>query len=94
VSECKSLDEVRKNIDRVDQEIIKLLAERSEYVRQAARFKKSAEDVAMPKRVEEVVHKVRKIAAEYKLDPDIVEQVYRLLIGHFIEAEMKVYRQV
>lgn len=37
---CTTLEEVRNNIDRLDQQIVTLLAERGRYVSQAARFKK------------------------------------------------------
>ncbi len=46
--ECDSLENVRKNIDRIDREIVKLISERSSYVRQAARFKKTMDDVKAP----------------------------------------------
>ena len=31
----------------------------------------------------------RQWAVEAGLDPDVIEQMYKLLIGHFIDAEMK-----
>lgn len=37
---CKDLSEVRNNIDRIDNQIVKLIVERSTYVSQAANFKK------------------------------------------------------
>ncbi len=37
---CNNLDEVRANIDRIDSAITALIAERGEYVAQAATFKK------------------------------------------------------
>ena len=87
--ECKNLDEVRENIDRLDREIVKLIAERSYYVRQAAKFKTTKRDVKAPKRVEEVISKVRYLAAEKGLDPDIIENIYRTMIECFINYEMK-----
>ena len=38
---CRSLGEVRENIDRIDNEIIRLIAERASYVIQASSFKKA-----------------------------------------------------
>ncbi len=55
MTECKSIDEVRENIDSIDREIVRLLSERRRYVKQAAGFKKTREDVRAPKRVEEVI---------------------------------------
>lgn len=57
---CSSLEEVRSNIDRIDDAIIKLIAERTEYVRQASSFKKSEYGVKAPQRVEAVIQQVRK----------------------------------
>jgi isochorismate pyruvate lyase len=86
---CNSLDEVRENIDLVDRQIVSLLAERGEFVKQAARFKKTTVDVKAPARVEQVIAKVRALAGELGANPNITEQVYRAMIAALIEAEMQ-----
>jgi len=55
---CSSLEEVRSNIDVIDRKIVALIAERGGFVMQAARFKKSTDDVKAPQRVEQVISKV------------------------------------
>ena len=55
---CASIEEVRSNIDRIDRQIVALLAERGIFVKQAARFKKTTDDVKAPQRVEQVIAKV------------------------------------
>jgi len=52
---CDSLEEVRENIDNIDDKIIKLIAQRSDYVKQAAYFKKSKTDVKVADRVEKII---------------------------------------
>lgn len=84
---CQSLDEVRTNIDRVDQELIRLISERSTFVDQAARFKKTESEVEAPKRVEQVITKVRGLAQKENLNPDIAESIYRAMITAFIQQE-------
>ncbi|MEN8906069.1 MAG: chorismate mutase [Clostridiales bacterium] len=88
---CKSIDEIRDNIDRIDNEIIKFIAERSTYVKQASKFKKDKQDVKSPKRVEQVIEKVRLLAARYNVDANIIEKVYREMINNFINMEMNDY---
>ena len=83
-----SLEEVRQNIDRIDSQIIKLLGERQSFVHQAARFKKTTDDVKAPSRVEAVISKVRNLAPQYHLDADIAEAVYKAMIGCFIKSEL------
>lgn len=84
---CNSLEEVRVEIDRLDRQIVTLLAERGDYVKQAARFKKTSADVKAPARVEQVIAKVRALSAEMSANPEVTEQVYRAMITAFIEAE-------
>lgn len=84
---CQSLDEVRTNIDRIDQELIRLISERSTFVDQAAQFKKTESEVEAPKRVEQVITKVRGLAQKENLNPDIAESIYRAMITAFIQQE-------
>lgn len=85
---CKDINEVRSNIDRIDNQIVTLIAERSGYVKQAAAFKKNTEEVKAPQRVEMVIEKVRKLAEEKDVNPDIVEGIYRTMIASFINFEL------
>jgi len=91
MNNCKNLNEVRENIDRVDNQIVKLIAERSYYVKQAASFKKDTEDVKAPKRVEMVIEKVCKLAEKNNLNPNIIEVVYCNMINSFITLELETH---
>ncbi len=92
--ECNSLEEVRANIDRIDDEIIKLIAERGTYVVQASAFKKDEESVKDTGRVEKVIAKVRKKAKEYGANPDMVEALYREMISRFVNMEMSEFLKI
>lgn len=89
---CASLDDVRVNIDRIDRDIVRLMAERGGFVRDAARFKTSAAEVEAPRRVEQVIAKVRALAAENGLDESVVEATYRAMIGAFIALEHDAFK--
>lgn len=69
MADCKTIEEVRENINRIDRKIVELISERSRYVEQAAKFKKTTQDVKAPARVEEIILKVRGLAVENHLDP-------------------------
>lgn len=86
---CNDLEEVRKHIDRIDNEIIKLIAEPGFYVVQASSFKQSEEGVKAPARVETVISKVRAKAEEYGTNPDMVEAIYREMISRFVKMEIE-----
>lgn len=90
---CNSIEEVRENIDNIDAQIIKLIAERETYVVQAASFKKNADGVKAPSRVESVIKKVREHAYEYGANPDMIESLYREMISRFIDIEINEFNK-
>ena len=59
---CNNIEEVRININSIDEEIVKLIAKRGHFVKQAAKFKNDMADVKASKRVEEVILKVKKFS--------------------------------
>ena len=89
---CENLEQARAKIDLIDQELIEMIATRQFYVDQAVRFKRTAEDVQSPERVQQVINKVREQAIQLHTDPDLVEKIYREMIQHFIRRELKEIR--
>jgi isochorismate pyruvate lyase len=86
-ADCKSLDEVRVEIDRLDRALLALLGERASYVHAAARFKPTEADIAAPARQAAMIEARREWAREEDLDPDVIEQLYRDLVAYFVERE-------
>ncbi|MDN3353395.1 chorismate mutase [Actinomadura sp. DC4] len=82
------IQHVRTQVDRLDRRIVGLLADRERLVRQAGRLKTGTAAVRAPGRVEEVVARVRAIAAEAGASPDVAERTYRAMIAAFIDLEL------
>ena len=87
----ESLEDARNQIDAIDDALIELFATRQFYVDQVIRFKRKSEDVKSP-RIEEVIEKVCAQASEQGLDRDLIENIYREMIQHFIRRELKEIR--
>jgi isochorismate pyruvate lyase len=92
--ECSSIEEVRAAIDAIDYEVVKALALRAQYVKAVTRFKKTKEDVKAPARQAIVISQRRAWAAEEGLDPELVENLYRMVMDHFVAEEMRELRLV
>lgn len=92
--ECNSIDEVRNNINNIDEQIVKLIILRGEFVKQAAKFKKDSENVRAPKRVEEVISKVKNTARLNGANEEVVENIYKAMIESFIKLEMKEFESL
>ncbi len=88
---CKTLGEVRSNIDRLDREIVRLMAERGRYVHEAARFKANPAQVEAPERAEAVVKKAMALAEADGLSPRVAEAAYRAMVRAFIDYEQGIF---
>jgi isochorismate pyruvate lyase len=88
---AKNLAEVRANIDRLDDAIVALIAERAMYVKDAARFKRDAYQVAAPARQAEVFARSRALAERHDRGFDglgeVVEATYKAMVAAFIANE-------
>lgn len=91
---CRSLADVRANIDRLDDVIAPLLCQRLYFVTQAANFKPSVAGVVVPSRVEEIIARVRAVAEALGSNPDTLERVYRNLIDAFTADEQAHWRSL
>jgi len=85
---CTSLEEVRGEIDKVDEEILHLIAKRKEYVKQAAKFKHSIAEVKAEDRVAYVVDRVRHLALTLGVSPNMVTDIYKQMIEEMVESEI------
>ncbi len=92
MKKCNSLDEVREEIDKLDDEIVELLAKRNAYIHQAVNFKQSVEEVKDEKRVQEVIQRVRQKAIELEMSPNMITELYTTLIDAMVEAEIAEFR--
>ena len=80
--------EIRAGIDILDEELVRLFAERARYIDRAAEIKAQVDLPArIGSRVEEVVSNVRRHALTYGLPPDLVEKLWRRLIDWSIARE-------
>jgi isochorismate pyruvate lyase len=90
-SECRSMQDVRAQIDRLDRALVGLLAERQTYIERAAVLKTARDAVHDAGRIEDVVAKVLAEAGRLGLSPAIAEPVWRDLIARSIALEFEAF---
>lgn len=86
--ECANIDDVRAEIDRINQDVIALIGKRFQYVQAAAKFKTSTESVKAPERFTAMLRQRRHWAEQEGLSPDAIEKLYSDLVEYFISEEM------
>lgn len=86
--DCEDMGDVRAEIDRIDQALVDLIAERFGYVERAWQIKsREASAANVPWRNQQVVEKVRARAEDRGVPPDLCEALWRQMIGWFIQYE-------
>lgn len=85
--ECETKEDVRAEIDRVDQALINLFAERHRYVTRMAQIKTDPHEAFDPQRIDAVIKKVRGRAETLNLDEDQAELIWRTLIDWNVNYE-------
>jgi isochorismate pyruvate lyase len=83
-----SLDDVRAAIDRIDDQIVALLAQRQAQVVEAATFKTDDAAVRAPDRRAALMARVRDRAVEEGVSPDVVAATYTAMVDAFIALEL------
>ncbi len=91
---CQNIGEVRSAIDLIDNEIVRLIAERGKYVKRASVFKTSEAGVRDAGRVSEVIKSKRALAIQYQASEDLIERIYSTMINHFIDSELDEWKSV
>lgn len=86
--DCRTMADLRAQIDALDARLVATLAARARYIDRAAELKPGEGLPArIGPRIDEVIVKVRACAEETGLDPDLVERIWRELIEWSIRRE-------
>jgi isochorismate pyruvate lyase len=83
-----SLDDVRAAIDHIDDQIVALLAQRQEQVKAAAAFKADDAAVRAPDRRAALMARLRQLAGQEGVHPDVVAATYTAMVDAFIALEL------
>ncbi len=88
---CENITEIRDAIDKIDLEIIRLFAQRHQYVKEIVKFKSDDEGIIASERKEYVLKQRKAWAEKSGLDPEMMEDVFKLLIEKNIQLQFDIY---
>ena len=85
------LKDLRKEIDRIDKELLVVLAERMRLIPSVAEYKKKNNiQRYQPEREKEVIRLRKEIASKLNLNQDFIEKIFKVIIedAHRIEKDI------
>lgn len=86
--DCRSIAEVRAGVDALDAALMELLARRFGYMRAAARLKPERDAVRDERRKAQVIANAKRFAQEHGVPPELVGQLWELLVEGSIAYEL------
>lgn len=86
-ADCATKEDVRAEIDRIDQALLTLFAERHRYVTRMAHIKTDPHEAYDRERIESMIARQRQRAEELHLDEDQAELIWRTLIDWNVNYE-------
>ena len=92
MKKCNSLEEVRTEIDILDNNLVELISQRSHLIRQAAAFKNSVDEVKANERIEFILQKVRHKAIQLDVSPNMISELFTIMIDEMVETEIAEFR--
>ena len=92
MKKCNSLEEVRTEIDTIDDQLVELISQRSHLIRQAASFKDSVDDVKAQDRIDFILQRVRHAAIQAEVNPNMISELFTIMIDEMVETEIAEFR--
>tara|TARA_B100000029_G_scaffold359706_1_gene352556 strand:- start:902 stop:1186 length:285 start_codon:yes stop_codon:yes gene_type:complete len=89
----KNMEELRKDLDILDEELLKIISKRFKFIEQAAIIKNDASEIRDNERIEEIILRLKGLAKNYDINSDIVEKLWRFIIDLSIEYEKEIFSQ-
>jgi chorismate mutase len=91
----KTLDDLRNDINHIDNELIKLLASRFNVCADIAEYKKlHGIPMMQSDRVKEVVNRCVLLGNKYDINSDIIVKIYKIIIDHACDLEENIILKI
>ena len=89
-----NLDDIRLQINHVDEEIIELIATRISLVPSIVDYKRKRNiPIHQPKREDQILSKYQKLALKYDINPTLIHEIFDLIIAEMrdLQEKTKIY---
>jgi chorismate mutase len=84
------LNSLRKEIDKIDREIINQLSKRIKIIKKIGDYKKRNKlRVYSPEREKEIITKIKKFAASKNINKALIEKIYKNILNQAREIQRK-----
>jgi len=89
----KKLTSLRSKLDKLDNQLLKIIKKRSILVNQVLKIKVYKKEIIDQKRIDFILKKIKKKSIELKVDPKITNRIWKNMIWSFIDYENRNFKK-
>ena len=89
----KKLHLLRIQLDKLDNDLLKLIKKRSNLVNQVLKVKIQKKEIIDQKRIVFILKKIKKKSLQLNIDPKITNRIWKNMIWSFIDYEKRNFRK-
>jgi len=87
------LNKERKKIDKIDQQLFKLIKKRTIVVKKMLTFKKFKSEIVDHKRINEILLKLKRKSIQNKVDPKITKKIWKSIIWSYVDFQRRNFKK-
>ena len=87
------LKKERKKIDKIDQQIFKLIKKRTIVVKNMLTLKKYKHQIVDHKRIKEILSTLRKQSIRNNIDPNITKRIWKSMIWSYVDFQRRNFKK-
>ena len=89
----KKLNLIRKKLDKLDNELLSLIENRSNLVKEVLKLKEYKKEIVDKKRISFILTKIKKKSRKLNIDPKITNRIWKNMIWTFIDYERRNFKK-
>jgi len=89
----KKLDLLRIKLDKLDNDLLRLIKKRSNLVNEVLKVKIHKKEIIDQKRIRFILEKIKKKSIQFKIDPKITKRIWKNMIWSFIDYEKRNFKK-
>ena len=89
----KKLSQIRIKLDKLDNDLLKLIKKRSALVNEVLKVKIHKKEIIDQKRINFILKKIKKKSIQTNIDPKITNRIWKNMIWSFIDYEKRNFRK-
>ena len=87
------LNSLRKRLDNLDYQLLKLIKKRTEIVKKVLTLKEYKNEIVDKKRIATILKKIKKDSVKRSIDPRITRRIWKNMIWSYIDFEKRNFKK-